>query len=262
MAKKVYEETYIASIGQRIREKTGTQKKYKTREMSAGVGEVYEAGKKAGKKAECEAFWNSAVNADFSSVDGTYRFAGSCWNDETFKPPKKITLYGNCNACFYACKVTDITPYIGFRGVDSFSQAFSYSKIKKVSHIYVDVSKAVSLSSTFTNGAVEWVEGLTVGENTKFSSTFNSASKLTHIIFYGTIGQNGMNMSSCTLLDKDSITSIINVLSTTTSGLSVTLSKSSVNKAFETSVGANDGSTSAEWLNLVSTRSNWTIALA
>jgi hypothetical protein len=64
------------------------------------------------------------------------------------------------------------------------------------------------------------------------------------------------NFQWSTKLSKDSIISIINALSTTTSGLSITLSKVAVNKAFETSEGANDGSTSAEWLNLIATRPN------
>lgn len=62
-------------------------------------------------------------------------------------------------------------------------------------------------------------------------------------------------------LSKPSITSIINCLSTTTSGLTVTLSKTAVNNAFETSEGVADGSTSQEWLNLVATKTNWTISL-
>ena len=51
-------------------------------------------------------------------------------------------------------------------------------------------------------------------------------------------------------------------LSTTTTGLTVTFSKTAVDKAFETAEGANDGSTSPEWLALVATRPNWGIGLA
>ena len=51
-------------------------------------------------------------------------------------------------------------------------------------------------------------------------------------------------------------------LTDTASGKTITFSKTAVNKAFETSAGANDGSTSAEWLALVGTKPNWTISLA
>jgi hypothetical protein len=57
------------------------------------------------------------------------------------------------------------------------------------------------------------------------------------------------------------LTNIVNALSTTTTGLFVTLRKDAVNKAFETSEGAMDGSTSDEWLALAATKANWTISL-
>lgn len=44
MAKKVYEESNIAAIASKIREKTGGTKTYKTSEMPGGVEEVYEGG--------------------------------------------------------------------------------------------------------------------------------------------------------------------------------------------------------------------------
>lgn len=44
MAKKLYEESNIAAIADKIREKTGTETTYTTEEMPSGVEEVYEAG--------------------------------------------------------------------------------------------------------------------------------------------------------------------------------------------------------------------------
>lgn len=65
----------------------------------------------------------------------------------------------------------------------------------------------------------------------------------------------------CSKLSKATIESVVNGLSSETSGLTLTLKLQAVNKAFETSEGVNDGSTSLEWLNLTSTKSNWTISL-
>ncbi len=48
MAKKVYEETNIAAIAEKIREKTGGDETYTTKEMPSGIDAVYEAGKGAG----------------------------------------------------------------------------------------------------------------------------------------------------------------------------------------------------------------------
>jgi hypothetical protein len=62
-------------------------------------------------------------------------------------------------------------------------------------------------------------------------------------------------------LTRASIESIVNALSTTTSGKTVTFSRAAVNKAYETSEGANDGADSPEWYSLIDTRSNWTFNL-
>ena len=94
------------------------------------------------------------------------------------------------------------------------------------------------------------------------ANAFTECKNLEHIIFDGVMAGTGLNMKWSTKLDKESITSVINALSTTTTGLTVTLSKTAVDNAFATAEGAADGSTSAEWLALVATRSNWTIALA
>ncbi len=89
----------------------------------------------------------------------------------------------------------------------------------------------------------------------------NSANALEDIEFVPNTIKISIDFYWCTKLSKASLTSIINGLSAETSGLTVTLSKTAVNKAFETSEGANDGSTSAEWLALIATKPNWNISL-
>lgn len=98
-------------------------------------------------------------------------------------------------------------------------------------------------------------------ESITFDWAFADCTALVNIEFSGSVGQN-MDFHWSTLLSKASITSIMNALSTTATGKTATFSQTAVNNAFATSTGAGDGSTSAEWLALVATRSNWTIALA
>jgi hypothetical protein len=69
---------------------------------------------------------------------------------------------------------------------------------------------------------------------------FEKAQNLTHCIFQGEIAI-ALDLHWSTLLDKESILSFVNALSTTKSGLTTTLSLTAVNKAFETSEGVNDG---------------------
>lgn len=106
------------------------------------------------------------------------------------------------------------------------------------------------------------IERLILWEKNKFDDfTFGYSEALEYIGFEGVFATNGLNLKWSTKLDKESHIKLVNTLSSTTSGLSVTVSKTAVNKAFETSAGANDGSTSQEWLNLIATKSNWTISL-
>lgn len=92
-----------------------------------------------------------------------------------------------------------------------------------------------------------------VNEDTAYINPFTSS--IVNLTIEGIIGQNGFDTRGCKELSKASIISIINALSTATSGLTVTLSRTAVTSAF--------GSTNNdEWLKLVATRSNWTIALA
>ena len=82
--------------------------------------------------------------------------------------------------------------------------------------------------------------------------------------FYNDFQQGKINVSisfEWLALDKANTTSVINALSATTTGQTLTLNLSAVNAAFETSSGAKDGSTSTEFAALIATKTNWTIIL-
>ena len=74
-----------------------------------------------------------------------------------------------------------------------------------------------------------------------------------------------VDLKQCTKLSKASIESIINALSSTTSGLSITLSGLAVRTAFqnynEDGEGIEDGDASNAWEALKATKPNWTISL-
>lgn len=203
----------------------------------------------AGRKAEYDAFWeNACPNPD--NVYGIGAFAGRAWNDYTFRPPKTLTITGNCNFCFYYCDVTDITDKVKFQNINMAQSMFTYGSIKKIGRI--DFSQVSSLAWTFNASKAVSVEEMVVGASTAYNATFAAATELTDLTVSGTIGQNGFDVKDCKKLTKSSITSIINALSSTTSGLSVTISKTAKEAAF----------TAEEWSALVATKQNWTISLA
>lgn len=139
---------------------------------------------------------------------------------------------------------------------------FSTSTITRIPEL--NTTGAASLSQMFYScTGLHTIDKLILKDDGSqtFTDAFRSAIALENIVIEGVIGQNGFNTQYSTKLSKASITSIVNALSTTTSGLTVTFSLKAVKNAFETSTGAADGNTSAEWNALTATRSNWTFSL-
>lgn len=231
-----------------------------------GLDVGYQEGKSYGQRAEYDRFWDAYQSKGRRNMyDGA--FAGTCWTTETFRPKYDIKNFHSAMSMFWSSLMQiDLPTYLeslgitlDFSNVTSMRNAFAYSYFTRLG--VLDLSKASSASDAFPfMTKLVTIDKIIVSPDTMFTYWFNGDTALTHVIFEGTIAKNGLNLQWCPL-DKESLTSIVNALSTTTSGLSVTLSKSAVNTAFETSAGAADGSTSAEWLALVATRSNWTISL-
>lgn len=118
--------------------------------------------------------------------------------------------------------------------------------------------------NTFNNlQALEVIDGEPINLTPAGDSilyAFDACYLLREVHFKGTLSQS-IRMRYSSNLSKDSINSLMACLSAEATGKTITLSQTAVNTAFETSEGAADGSTSAEWLALVEAHSNWTISL-
>lgn len=154
-------------------------------------------------------------------------------NDIKFSTSKSAVL----DYIFYYSGISRI-PEISFLSEKNLMQNFMHSTVKKIDKII-----------------------LTDDGSLTFNQPFNNCTKLEELIVEGVIGQEGFNISDSTLLNKTSIISIINALSSTTTNLTVILSKVAVNNAFETSEGLADGTSSPEWNELTDSKSNWIIKL-
>jgi len=199
---------------------------------------VYEAG----KRAEQDAFWDSyAANA----VSGwVYRFAGYGWNDNTFKPKKNITIieYGSrqANYMFAQNQCTNIEKAFIDNGVTlntrnamNLENMFYYSRTISVPEI--DTTNCYSLSGTFRFASnLQTIRKLILKNDGSqpFTYVFGNCPALENIVIEGVIGQNGFDTHWSTKLSKDSITSIVNALSDTATGKTLTLSKEAVEAAF------------------------------
>ena len=149
----------------------------------------------------------------------------------------------------------------------SLCQNFNYI-LRRVPIKYIDIidmSNAVyGWCLLFSANKLESVEKIILppqSANIAFKTHgFQGLTNLKEIRFEGYFFGN-VEIKNSKLLSHDSIVSIINALSPDISDVALTLHLDAVNKAFETSEGTNDGSTSNEWLALIATRSNWTISL-
>ena len=214
-------------------------------------------------------FWDSIQDYG-NRTDYQYFFAGASWNDITFKPKYDIILRGSTPtySVFIKSKITNLKKILedcgvvlSTVGITYNTSLFNESSITDLPEM--NLSNANNLS-TF-NGAMSLksVDKFIVGDmEHTYNNTFNSCKSLVHCPIEGVIRNTGLNMKDCVLLNKESIISVVNCLSATTSGLAVTISLQAVNKAFETNENANDGSNSNEWQNLINTKQNWTINLS
>lgn len=233
--------------------------------------EVYEAGKAygetVGKKAQYDKFWDSL---QWNGTRTVYSYGFYYWGDGAFYPKYDIKPTGWSSSIFSAMGIIDFKQRLIDCGVtldmskaSSFAGLFASSKDNKAVPT-IDTTSATAVETLFHNNfALIEVEKLVLkndGSQT-FRDVFYYCYELVHLTIEGVIGQNGFDLRYSTKLSKASITSVINALSTSTSGLTATFSKTAVDKAFETASGANDGTTSQEWLALVATKSNWNISL-
>ena len=212
----------------------------------------------AGKQAEYDAFWNSLQQSG-NRTDYTSGFVGESWNDTTFKPKYRMTP-SVATTMFNKAAITDLVNIISKQGVT------------------LDTSKATSLQNMFTGCSritkVPKIDASGVTSETGCAGIFNSCvalneieefvfnSNITNYLSFaiwcdklkkfkasGTISGN-IVFDLCPL-DKASITSIVEHLSSTSTGKTATFKKTAKEAAF----------TDDEWAALIATKTNWTFSL-
>lgn len=214
---------------------------------------------KAGKKAEYDAFWDEFQGYGQRS---DYQYGFYCWyNMKEIKakyPIKANMLYATFTNCYALETLPTITPN-KTTGFDTIFNAFANCyKLKSIDIDLVNASTVDSAwDSTFNRcRELTTIKKMVVLDSQIFKqSTFRECNALENITLDGVIGQNGFDIHWSTKLSADSLASIINALSTTKTGLTVTLPSTAQNN-YESKYG------SGSWATLTATKSNWTIAYA
>jgi hypothetical protein len=214
-------------------------------------------GTDTGGKSFYDEFWDNMQN-NGNRTDYSYAF-GSHWNNTTLKPKYDIKPL-NANACFRQCQVSDLEKQFTDCGIvldtsktRNFGLFFGQSTCTVIPPIdYSSITESPVPQMFSGCNQLVTLRKLKVREDLSYNTNlFQICYELVDLVIDGTIGGNGFNLQWSTKLSKASITSIINALSSTTSGLTVTLSQTAVNNAFTTD----------EWNALANTKTNWTISL-
>lgn len=217
----------------------------------------------AGKKSEYDAFWDAYQN-NGNRDHYQHGFAGLGWTYKNFYP-KYSMIPKYAVGMFEQSRVVDI-----YSRLDEKNLVLDLSECTQITNVFyaayaehlrrIDIRKGQDAGNLFSYSRIATIEALVVDESVSYRTCFVKSNALTNLTIEGTIGKNGFDVS-WSPLSKASIISIVNALSDTTTGLTVTLRLAAVNTAFETTAGAADGSTSEEWTALIATKPNWTINL-
>lgn len=215
--------------------------------------DVYEAG----KKAEYDAFWDGYLATPKKTGIGYCLFAGVGWNENTKIPYKIDFITNGYNMFIYSGNIpkTELAK-IDFSKITTFFPVFNYSNIQHIPEL--DTRGVSSLGTVFAYvTSLISIDNIILRDDGSQTSLnlFNNNINLEEVRFAGIIGQNGFDIHWSTKLSADSLKSIINTLSTTTTGLTITLPKTA-QANYEAVYGL------SSWSTLTATRSNWTIAYA
>ena len=257
----------MTAIADAIRDKTKGTEPLSLDDIATAIPEVY----KAGKDAQYNEFWDTAQQ-NGARTNYERAFAGMFWTNELLKPKWDIkpkwggatSLFqgspfeGNLREHFESLNVT-----LDVSGLSGATNMF-YTAEKITEIPFLDLSGCTKLDGLFygckalTMAHIKLSEAVPVGNN-----CFANCTALENLTVEGTIGVNGFDVHWSTKLTKTSLISIVNALSQTAVGRTVTLSKTAVNNAF--GINVDDVATfpeGSEWYNLRNSRSSWTFSYA
>lgn len=235
---------------------------------------IYNAGKASsdayatGKQAQYDEFWDT-YQRNGTRMDYNYAFGGMGWTNTIFKPKYDIIPgVGNCGfgIFYYSGLSGDLAKLLEHNGIElNTSQAsllqnlfIGCYNITKVPEI--NATGATTLRNAFSGcNNLQTIEKLILKSDGSqdLTTSFAYCRSLENITIEGVIGFNGTDFSACTKLSGASLLSIVRALSTTTSGYTITLSKTAVDNAKASDLGQ----FLTAWENLLANRTNWTINL-
>jgi hypothetical protein len=226
----------------------------------------YNEGFDAGKKAERDAFWDAFL-AGAEDNDFRRAFAGHQWGLRNFFPTRDVKPVGDANQIFYdfgssendvndaagdlAQRFRDCGVVLDTSKATSLSYAFAYARISCIPAIDVTglVGSSVELFA-HTWYYLTKIEKIITNETVTYNYWFDNCTGLTDVTFSGNIA-NDINLQWSTKLTWNSFQSLYNCACegawATGKTFTLTFARSTINRLFESSPGANDGTTTDDW---------------
>ena len=227
-----------------------------------GKIEGYNEGKADGIRSEYDRFWDNYQNYG-KRQSYMYAFCQNNWTLETFKPKYDLKVNGSAAGMFYQCKLNiDLADYLEQIGIQLntemvtvYNSTFNGTEFTRLE--VINTTKSSYLSQLFySSRKLVTIDKLILkddGSQTQASLMLGLCNELQNLVIEGVLGDTA-SIKDSTKLTKASITSVINALSSSKTNKTLTLSEIAVTTAF-------GSTTSDEWLNLIATKSNWTISL-
>lgn len=225
-------------------------------EIDCAFGQGFYYGNNQSNFVNTTEFWD-IVQANGARTHYDNAFRGTFWDDTNFKPKHSMKISSAYRMYYGAINLTDLS------GIDmDFSECAEFAGCWAMCSGLValgDISfvSATSVSQILTNcKALTRVGTVTVNATTNIKNVFANLTALVDIRFAGEIGQD-TSFAKCPL-NRVSIESILDHLSTTSQGMTLTLKSGLVDTAFETSEGAGDGR--AVFESLIAGKRNWSFS--
>lgn len=228
--------------------------------------------KSYGAQVEYNRFWDDFQECG-TKIDYGWAFCGAGWNIDTFKPKYDIIpsggymIFRNFNRgskrkpidMVELCKNLDIT--FSTKNATTMTYIFQNANISRLGTIHL--GQVAAYENTFIQCSnlvtIEEIDFGTKGTQLWYN-VFKGCTKLANLnSVQGIIGQNA-DFSECPLTAQ-SIKNVVNVLSDTASGKTITLKKTAVNTAFN--IDVDDESTwgeGTEYYELRHSKDNWTFS--
>lgn len=245
MAIVTTDDKHYRAIAAAIRNNSDVIDEIKPEEMADCVNDIafhkyYQGetdGVTLGRQLERDDFWSVYLNYGRPKIY-QHAFSNGRFTDEIYNPNYPIH-------CAYSTSV-------------SAQYMFSDSNLSDTK-VEIIIGENRGLAYSFQNNKkLHTIRKLTLLGNNTFNNTFSNCPELQNITIEGVILAD-ISFADSPKLTKASITNIINCLSATASGKTLTLSIIAVAEAFATD--ETDGLASDEWAALIATKTNWTISL-